>query len=271
MTHHGEIPDMQSLLCERCGYLLDDLDRAGECPECGVSIASVLPRLRKGSPWQRSQSLGSLIRTWWLLLTHPRASWENFQIHLASSLTLMACGLVFATSLPSVLVLGIVFYGGIVNEAPEVIGWAIMYLALIGGGFLLVAMLYSAFAVTRIKFWARQRGYRMDSNIAWTIIGNASLGLSLIPLLLIVAILAMILIGLLVQLRGDHSTEFTLVMIILGYSSWILSLAAIPTGLIVFEVLSTMGVRRLRYRNLHSDEKSKPDPPSEPGPPIVVN
>lgn len=255
MTTRSDIPGMTALLCERCGYVLDDLDQAGECPECGIPIASVMPRLRPGSPWQQQRDLGSLIRTWWLLLTRPRSCWDGFGVQLGSGLTLMACGLICAALLPTLLVLGIVLYSGVASEALGMFGYAIMYLAIVFAGFLLVAMLYCALGVARIKFWCRHRGCRMDSNIAWTIIGHASMGLSLIPLMLSVAIVAMIFIRLLYDHSGLDGAELTVAWIILGYSSWIMALAALPTGLIVFEILSSLGLHRMRYRNPHPDEQ----------------
>jgi hypothetical protein len=35
-----------TLLCERCGYVLEGLDERGACPECGQPIAESLPSRR---------------------------------------------------------------------------------------------------------------------------------------------------------------------------------------------------------------------------------
>ncbi|QYK46965.1 MAG: hypothetical protein KF838_09230 [Phycisphaeraceae bacterium] len=49
--------DEFTLLCERCGYVLEGLDHGGNCPECGKPIAESLPRnARPGSPWQAWRS-----------------------------------------------------------------------------------------------------------------------------------------------------------------------------------------------------------------------
>ncbi|MEZ6318065.1 MAG: hypothetical protein R3B49_04810 [Phycisphaerales bacterium] len=51
--------DEYTVLCERCGYVVEGLDPAGACPECGKPIAESLPERRVGTPWQRARS------AWW--------------------------------------------------------------------------------------------------------------------------------------------------------------------------------------------------------------
>ena len=63
--------DEYTLLCEKCGYVIEGLDTGGNCPECGKPIAESLPERRVGTPWQQHPSVGSLMRTWWMTLRHP--------------------------------------------------------------------------------------------------------------------------------------------------------------------------------------------------------
>lgn len=63
--------DEYTLLCERCGYVIEGLPTEGACPECGKPIAESLPERRVGTPWQQSRSVGNLARTWRVSLLHP--------------------------------------------------------------------------------------------------------------------------------------------------------------------------------------------------------
>ncbi|MFG0245754.1 MAG: hypothetical protein ACF8MF_06870 [Phycisphaerales bacterium JB052] len=266
MDQCSDIPGFSVLLCERCGYVLDDLDPSGECPECGIPIASVQPRLRPGSPWQRQRGLGSMILTWWGLITHPRKCWEQMQVHTASGLSLMGWGLMLGLALPALGIFAAVVIGTIESSDPSAIIAGMFFILIVGGGYLIAALLYAALAVARMKFWARHRSYRIDSRIAWTIIGHASFGLVLAPMLVFVAVLMILTVVVSEMLASRFAGDATGVQLTLFVTSYILILASIPTGLIVFEILSSLGMRRLRYRNLHALEDEQPTPP-EPVPP----
>jgi len=55
--------DEYTLLCERCGYVVEGLDPAGACPECGKPIAESLPERRVGTAWQREPGWKAWART----------------------------------------------------------------------------------------------------------------------------------------------------------------------------------------------------------------
>ncbi|MAY74939.1 MAG: hypothetical protein CMJ31_09555 [Phycisphaerae bacterium] len=63
--------DEFTLLCERCGYVIEGLDRSGACPECGKPIEESLPERRVGSEWQQSSTAISWLRTTIHLLARP--------------------------------------------------------------------------------------------------------------------------------------------------------------------------------------------------------
>ncbi|MBM91658.1 MAG: hypothetical protein CMJ35_08605 [Phycisphaerae bacterium] len=83
MRDRGDETVMDGVRCEGCGYALDGLGRDGVCSECGLAVASSLPRARVGTPWQQGAGLGSLLRTWWLLLTDDDC-WREMRIDRAS-------------------------------------------------------------------------------------------------------------------------------------------------------------------------------------------
>jgi hypothetical protein len=47
-------PSELDLLCERCGYVLNNLPIDSRCPECGSLIAESSPSLRFPAPWERA-------------------------------------------------------------------------------------------------------------------------------------------------------------------------------------------------------------------------
>lgn len=58
-------------MCERCGYCIEGLPAAGNCPECARPIATSLPSTRPGTPWQRSPGFVAWARTNVLMLRRP--------------------------------------------------------------------------------------------------------------------------------------------------------------------------------------------------------
>lgn len=71
--------DEYTLLCERCGYVIEGLPSDGACPECGKPISESLPERRVGTPWQQWPSLPNLLRTWWMTLRHPKQTLDLMQ------------------------------------------------------------------------------------------------------------------------------------------------------------------------------------------------
>lgn len=63
--------DEYTLLCERCGYVVDGLPEDGVCPECGFEIARSLPANRPGTPWQQHPGFRSMLTTSSATLRHP--------------------------------------------------------------------------------------------------------------------------------------------------------------------------------------------------------
>jgi len=261
---------MNALLCERCGYVLDDIDPSGICPECAVPIAASQPRLRNGSPWQQHRSFVKLIRTWFFVFFAPKRCWNQCRIEKTSALSLMGWGLIVSVLPVTLIYLTIVVYSTFQYADVETFFYAMMFIGIADSAFIVIALVYAAIAVARMKFWARHRGLRVDSQRAWTVIGHASIGLSLIPLSIFLAIASVLTSIVIEDAMSQYGIDFMMIPFIVGIIAYLLVLASIPTGLIVFEVLCSMGMRRVRYRNLHPDEKPKPAPPQHTGPPTVV-
>ena len=244
--------DKYTLLCERCGYVVEGIDPDLPCPECGQMVRDSHPRKRVGSPWQDHRSLLSLIRTWGMLIRRPRRCWDSMEIRNASGLSLMGWGLSIGLFLPVATMFAIALISSIKAEEVMIIGVALFYIAILGGGFLVIALLYAAFGVTRMKFWANQRGYRITSPIAWTILGHASFGLALIPMITFCGMCLMLIAALSEMVLYEIFPDLYRLQIALVVSGYFMILGSIPAGLIVFEILSSFGFRRMRYRNVSS-------------------
>ena len=72
--------DAYTLLCERCGYIVDGLPEDGPCPECGCEIAMSLPQRRTGTPWQNRRGLRPVMATGWLVVTQPRRTLDRMRV-----------------------------------------------------------------------------------------------------------------------------------------------------------------------------------------------
>jgi hypothetical protein len=55
MSRVSTAPSELDLLCERCGYVLNNLPIDSRCPECGSLIAESSPTLRVPAPWEQTQ------------------------------------------------------------------------------------------------------------------------------------------------------------------------------------------------------------------------
>lgn len=163
--------DPYTLLCERCGYVIADLDREGVCPECGKPISESLPGARAGTPWQRKPTTKNLMKTWWSTLRFPNQTLDKIRFEDASGdrHTAVSLGVIQIISLLIVAVVIVVEAGhkGIVPlvfiSGIFMFGWLIC--ALIGAVEALLALIF-AHVYTR----------RMDSQRIMILAGHAAVG-----------------------------------------------------------------------------------------------
>lgn len=131
-----------------------------------MPVARSWPDRRPGSPWQRCAGFAPLALTWWAVLARPRTVWNEVSVRPRPAASLLPLTLAVAALLPAVatavptgrfrnsLAYSAVFF---------VVAWLLM-LAL------------TSIEFTGVRFFGRQRGWRITPPIALIICAHASVG-----------------------------------------------------------------------------------------------
>ncbi len=240
--NNARVPDPRdefTLLCERCGYVIDDLPRDGPCPECGTPIAESLPERRVGSAWQQRPSAEAWIRTSIALLRHPVEAYagmrvEGWQSYRFAWWNLRLAGVLVAAALAADAVLRVA------PTHPAFIWW---FFATITGSVITVI----AFSIlTRIehvgiRFFGRRRGWRVTRLVADVVCWHSSIAWVLAALLCAAGLLVM---------HTDAGEVFGPgVQRAWNQYRGLMPLLGLLIGLLVFEFLVYFGVRRNRFAN----------------------
>lgn len=169
--------DEFTLLCERCGYVVDGLSGDGPCPECGTPIAESLPERRPGSPWQRRRGFVAWFRTCLLMLAHPIGAWRDIRIEPSS------VGFGRVNERGAALLIAVVAASRLERAYVRAAEPALMEWSLWAGAFALLWVLSAASlrALTRIehagvRFFGRRRGWRITRTVADSVCAHASVG-----------------------------------------------------------------------------------------------
>lgn len=230
------------LLCERCGYVLDGLGASAACPECGLDVAESLPGRRGGTPWQRRPSGASWRATNAAVLRRPRELFGGATMERRRSLRLAHINIALAAV---VIAVGWTVQVGRLGGEPGLLaGMAWFALAIVGPAAAVLMWLGMWIESVGIRFFGRRRGWRITSDVAWAVCGHASIGWTIAGLLWVAGALASWGLG----LRGV-SRPAPNVVVINHVSPWSPMLLGLLAGLLVFEVLVNIGLRRCRYTN----------------------
>lgn len=244
--------DEFTLLCERCGYVVEGLPREGKCPECGLEIARSLPERRKGTAWQQEPGWRGYLRTGWQVVRHPLRTLDEMRIsedrpsllwmHLsvAGIIAGAQCAALFATA-------------SILMASENHIAWvAAGGLLGVGLGTVLGIVVFSllhiltAIEAGGLRFFGQQRGFRISPTIAWVVCAHGSVGWVLAAVGWTVAVVIV------VVLTARSNLELPPMALLAPL------LAAVP-GFLFFEVFAWLGLRRCRFANRARPEKYAPD------------
>lgn len=243
--------DEYTLLCEKCGYIIDGLETSGNCPECGKPIAESLPYERPGSPWQRKASIWALIKTWHQVLRHPKRAFDEMRCIEQDGLLLALVSLLSATE--SICLLSVSL--SLLVDAENTVYVFIMNLA-IAFVYSIIAFIYGWITVFRITMMTRNK-YRIGYDSSWTIVGHAAVGLCIPAFVIFLDMFLIFMIELFEQLAEiPNYSVYRYSMSIIQF----LTLASFPVGIVVFEVLCIIGIRRCKFRNRIRPESDLSEP-----------
>jgi len=216
--------DSTPVLCEFCGYDLSGTASDGRCGECGEAVLRSLPAKRTGSAWQNGGGPVCLVRTAGKVLSQPQQVWDGVRIDGPSSAGLLVASLVLA---------GLVFGVGVDSLGA-------MPLFAIGVGALSMVEYFG------LRTFGRRRGWRVTRSVALTVVGHASVGWVVAAGLSAVGLHVgrsldggLIVPQMLWSLVGRAILDWAVVLPVVGFI----------IGLMVFEVLVYVGIRRCRYAN----------------------
>jgi hypothetical protein len=246
--------DEYTLLCERCGYVIEGLATDGACPECGKPIAESLPERRVGTPWQQASSWRSYWRTTWQTLRHPKRTLGRLRIEDASRDLLTVRHLSMASllvTLPTVGVFGVVTYLAVQDSMAS--DWEIssFLFALLLGVMVVVVLgvtmwcigtvvLYALVAIERrgLRLLGRTHGYRMTPAITVNVCSHGAVGW------LVGCLCLSLMISMLIAAASMGLTSgglFRIVFVGLGIGSM--------AGFVFFEWFAWLGLRRCKFAN----------------------
>ena len=219
-------------LCESCGYALAGLSLQDRCPECGRPAELSDPARRPGSPWQQHVGLGAIARTALGVLASPQGYWDRVIVDRGTgrSLTWVHAGLT------SILAIGV---PGYVAKA-----WAPMVVFL--PATVALVFLLTTVESLGLRFWGRAHGSRVNKDVAWAVCGHASAGWTLGAVVSVIAWLAAGLLGFGPRVASIQMGPW---MAVSGVTLAGALLVGAVTGLMTFEILAYLGVRRMRFAN----------------------
>lgn len=227
--------DEFTLLCERCGYVVEGLDQRGKCPECGTPIDESVPAIaRPGSPWQLKPDLATVITTMWAMARRPVSTLDRMRIEDGS--WGLGIGMCAVASVALVLPVAVgLLVGEMISEGSRGIGIGALAMGAIitmCAGFAALAglMLLTYIEQAGIQMYGRVHRRRITRAVAETVCAHACVGW------LTGAVLVWMALGV-AMLMGDELLGLTLVPV------------ALFLGLLHFEMLVWIGVRRCRYAN----------------------
>lgn len=257
--------DEYTLLCERCGYIIEGLPNDNPCPECNRPIALSLPERRTGTPWQQRNAARTLVQTWWRTLRHPLLTFDTLRLYEIRGFgmvvhTIFLCSVVcwiFASILeiptidqPHFLLVPIVVYAVFAS----ILGAAVFIVTDLSGHVLRV-------------LWRRGER-RITPDTGWHIIGVASIGWVLTYAIWLAGWSTTKIWRIIDPPLSDYELRQRV-----GYELFNIQLPSLvggfAAGFTVFLAYALLGFHRIKYANRVSPPGQPPADPAAAAPPAA--
>ncbi|NRA58072.1 MAG: hypothetical protein HRU13_08185 [Phycisphaerales bacterium] len=251
--------DASTLLCERCGYVIEGLPTGGPCPECGLDIALSLPQRRTGTPWQNRRGLGPLAATGWSVATRPRRTLDRMRIQPPKIAFLLAIA-----ALPIGCLVGAALVLLFERERPLPGGGTVAWsagsffgswmLALVIGVVLTPAVAATLWALTWVEarglvIFGKQNKFRVPPDLAHTIVRHGAFGWLLCSVGAVLALPLPLTLGLDWEMVFGPPGRLVFLLAFAGFGLALL-------GFLSFEFFAWLGLRRCRFANRESSHSS---------------
>ncbi len=252
--------DEFTLLCERCGYVVEGLPPEGACPECGKPIVESLPERRPGTIWQNRSEPRPFLRTLIQTLLHPIRTLETIAVNPRRDHRLMVWSNMLAACLFS---MGWWSTGLLTLLAEQPAAFPVWAVVVVVTAFALFGLLW---VLTLVESWglrviARGRCLRISADLSRSITAHGCVGW-------VVGGTAFFIFNLTADsimnaTRYDLASDpdapqmFRDYIIAFGnppapwsvYLAWLLRTFAMLGGFLFFETFAWLGLRRLKYAN----------------------
>jgi hypothetical protein len=250
--------DEYTLLCERCGYVIEGLPKEGACPECGTPIAESLPERRRSIAGQAPLRIAlSDVR-------HPIRSLDTMAIEdrcarHGTTMRLLASAAIGLWCVPVALVFTVQREREFSGFADALVDGLSGAMVLFGGTILLLGVAWASLEFltwvesTGLQVISRQRRTRITPAIASSVCARGSVGWLLGAVLSHVPLWVATLLWIALSRSHDHGDYESPALPGWAWSpvelAPLLALAALIAGFLFFETFAWLGLRRLKYAN----------------------
>ncbi len=237
MPKHTPWKDEYTLLCERCGYIIEDLDEALPCPECGKPITESLPQLRAGTPWQQKRNFKTFLQTWWLTIRKPKSTLDSMSFN-ESEYNELAAYICIATHLvPFSTTLALLLIDGSFNRKASILLCVFSFVPV-----WLTLMALTAIESYGLRFFGNRRGFRISRLIANNIVSHGAAGWLFLGFGSTIGVLVMLIPDIIDSVFIPDRIDFNAI-------GWWIILTSSLAGFLFFETFAYLGLRRCKYAN----------------------